>query len=100
MLSIEATERPRGYRLRGEIDLTAADGLARVLQRAVDREETLHLYMSDVTFLDSIGLAVVIRTALSLEGRANLVLHDPQPGVRRTLEISGTLRVPNVQVLD
>jgi anti-anti-sigma factor len=100
MLLIEATERPRGYRLRGEIDLTAGDALARILQRAVDRNEPLHLDLSDVTFLDSIGLAVVIRTALSLEGRANLVLHAPQQNVRRTLEISGALRVPNVEVLD
>ncbi|HEV8572323.1 MAG TPA: STAS domain-containing protein [Actinomycetota bacterium] len=97
---IEHTERPRGYRLRGEIDLTAADALARTLQRAVGDEGPLQLDLSDVTFLDSIGLAVVIRTALSLEGRGSLVLKAPRPSVRRVLEISGTLRVPNVLVLD
>jgi anti-anti-sigma factor len=100
MLLIESTERPRGYRLQGEIDLSAADALARTLQRAVDDEGSLQLDLSDVTFLDSIGLAVVIRTALSLEGRGTLILKGPRPSVRRVLEISGTLRVPNVEVLD
>jgi anti-anti-sigma factor len=100
MLVIESTERPRGYRLRGEIDLSAADALARTLQRAVDDEGTLQLDLSDVTLLDSIGLAVVIRTALSLEGRGTLILKGPRPSVRRVLEMSGTQRVPNVEVLD
>ena len=100
MLVIEATQRPRGYRLRGEIDLSAADALARTLERAVDDLETLQLDLSEVTFLDSIGLAVVIRTALSLEGRGNLVLKGPRPSVRGVLEMSGTLRVPNVEVLE
>jgi anti-anti-sigma factor len=100
VLVIEFTERPRGYRLRGEIDLSAADALARTLQRAVDDSGPLQLDLSEVTFLDSIGLAVVIRTALSLEGRGRLVLKGPRPSVRRVLEMSGTLRVPNVEVLD
>ena len=100
MLVIEATERPRGYRLRGEVDLSAADALAKTLQRATAHTESLHLDISDVTFLDSIGLAVVIRTALALEGRGSLVLTGARPPVRRVLEISGTAGIPNVKVLD
>lgn len=96
MLVIEATERPPGYRLRGEIDLQAADDLAKILQRATAHAQNLHLDLSDVTFLDSIGLAVVIRTALALEG--TLVLTGAQPSVRRVLEISGTILIPNVRV--
>jgi anti-anti-sigma factor len=100
VLVIEATERPGGYRLRGEIDLTAADALARTLQRATAHEENLHLDLSDVTFLDSIGIAVVIRTALSLEGRGSLVLNGPRPAVRKILDITGTTDIPNVKVVD
>lgn len=62
--------------------------------------ETIHLDISDVTFLDSIGLAVFIRTALALEGRGSLVLTGARPPVRRILEISGTAGIPNVKVLD
>jgi anti-anti-sigma factor len=100
VLVIEATEWPRGYRLRGEIDLTAADALAKTLQRATAHEENIHLDLSDVTFLDSIGVAVVIRTALALEGRGRLVLNGPQPTVRRILEVTGTAGIPNVSVVD
>lgn len=100
MLVIEATERPRGYRLRGEVDLAAADALAKTLQRATAHEETLHLDITDVTFLDSIGLAVVIRTALALEGRGSLVLTGAQPAVRRILDVTGTSGIPNVKVVD
>ena len=100
MLVIESTERPGGYRLRGEVDLAAADALAKTLQRATAHEETLHLDITDVTFLDSIGLAVVIRTALALEGRGSLVLTGARPPVRRVLEHSGTAGIPNVKVVD
>lgn len=100
MLVIEETERPRGYRLKGEIDLSAADALAQALQRAVGRSGTLYLDLSEVTFLDSIGLAVVIRAALDLEDRGSVVLRAPAPSVRRVLEISGALRVPNVEVVE
>ena len=98
MLVIEATERPKGYRLRGEVDLAAADALARTLQRATAHEENLHIDLSDVTFLDSIGLAVVIRTALALEGRGTLILSGAQAPVRRVLEVSGTAGIPNVEI--
>jgi anti-anti-sigma factor len=100
MLVIEATERPRGYRLRGDLDLTGADSLAGALEHAVDLPGALHLDLSDVGFLDSIGLAVLIRAALSLEGRGIVVLRGLNPPVRRVLDLSGTLRIPNVQVLD
>ena len=100
MLVIEATERPRGYRLRGEVDLSAADALAKTLQRATAHTESLHLDISDVTFLDSIGLAVVIRTALALEGRGNVVLTGARPPVRRVLELSGTAGISNVNLVD
>jgi anti-anti-sigma factor len=99
VLEIETIE-PGGYRLRGEVDLAAADVLAKTLQRATAHEETVRLDITDVTFLDSIGLAVVIRTALALEGRGSLVLTGARPPVRRVLELSGTAGIPNVNVLD
>lgn len=100
MLLIEATEQPRGLRLRGDVDLTGADTLARALEHAVDHPGSLYLDLSDVRFLDSIGLAVLIRAALSLEGRGTVDLRGLAPHVRRVLELSGTLRIPNVRVLD
>lgn len=100
MLVIETTERPRGYRLRGEVDLTGADSLAHALGQAVEHPGALHLDISDVTFLDSIGLAVLIRAALSLEHRGNVVLKGVTPPVRRVLDVSGAIKIPNLQVLD
>jgi anti-anti-sigma factor len=100
MLLIEATEQPRGLRLWGDLDLSGADTLAHALEHAVDHPGSLHLDLSGVGFLDSIGLAVLIRAALSLEGRGTLVLRGVAPQVRRVLELSGTLRIPNVRVLD
>jgi anti-sigma B factor antagonist len=72
--------------LRGEIDLAVREPLERALDEIVAAGGRVVLDMREVSFLDSTGIGALAR-AVS-EGSVVLVL-NPQPAVRRALEVSG-----------
>ena len=45
--------------------------------------------LSDVTFIDSTGLGVLVEARSKLADRKSFLLSAPQPETRRALEISG-----------
>jgi anti-anti-sigma factor len=75
--------------VRGEIDLSTAPVLDQRLSELADAQ-TLVVDLTGVTFLDSSGLGVLVRTSNKLEdhgGVIRLVVNHPQ--VLKVLEITG-----------
>jgi anti-sigma B factor antagonist len=75
----------------GELDLATVEPFRRELQTVLDGQPSeLVIDLSDVTFLDSSGIAV-LATALKWQRArdAGLVLVNPQPIVQRALELVG-----------
>lgn len=85
LLRITATT--QALRLEGEIDLAAADELARALRTSVESGVT-SVDVSGVTFLDSTGLRVLLSAGDALDGQGPLVLLRPSRSVRRLLDIA------------
>ncbi|MBN2623754.1 MAG: STAS domain-containing protein [Acidimicrobiales bacterium] len=77
-------------RLSGDLDIVTSDGVKRELARLVDAGHTaLDLDLSDVGFVDSSGLGVLVaihRHAASSGGA--LVLRSVPPQVQRLFEIT------------
>ena len=74
-------------RVQGEIDLDTVDELQRALSQA---EGDVCLDLSEVTFLDSSGLRLLLGQHQALAERGNrFEIAKPHPQVRRYLEISG-----------
>ena len=76
--------------VRGELDLSDAPELGRLLaaERAAGRDLVVDL--RELTFIDSSGLAVLVWAAQSAAGsRRTLRLVAPAPGVMRTFEVTG-----------
>ena len=78
---------------------------AALLEEALDLEvvrEAKHvtLELAECTFADSVGLAVVIRTALGLGERGGeLILRSPRSQLQRLFQVTGALeKLPNVVV--
>lgn len=72
--------------VRGEIDIAAADDLARMLN-SVATAERLVLDLSAVDFIDSSGLAVVLRQSMRRrDAGGSLHIRHPSQSVRRLLE--------------
>ena len=77
--------------LSGEIDHHAAQGLRREIDAQIDARmpELLTMDFSDVTFMDSSGVGLILgrgRYMASLGGR--LTIQNPPAAVRRMLELA------------
>ncbi|HEY6962470.1 MAG TPA: STAS domain-containing protein [Gaiellaceae bacterium] len=86
---IEAVNGALVVRLAGELDLYNAEEVRAALADAIGRgPERIVIDMSDVEFVDSTALGVLIEARSKL-GRDGLALAAPQLDTRRTLQVSG-----------
>ncbi len=70
---------------RGELDLAGTEGLSDWLVEISGSKLVIDL--SELTFIDSSGLAAIIQAKKALGGA--VVLTRPQPNVRRVFELTG-----------
>lgn len=86
--------------LAGELDPATAPVLAaRIADLAADAAvSSVVLDLSQVTFLDSSGLRVLVTGSEALRARsAGLVLRDPSANIRRVLEVTGLTELITVE---
>ncbi|SFQ47176.1 MULTISPECIES: STAS domain-containing protein [Actinomadura] len=79
-------------RLTGELDCSTADDLRHHIAVAIDAHDPhrLLLDLSELAFIDSSGLSVMVRAHQLMARRGRLLsLCDPQPRVRRILHVAG-----------
>jgi anti-sigma B factor antagonist len=91
---VDSVEDARIIHARGEVDLSSVE-LLRSQIDAARRERTVTLIdLSEITFMDSSGLHLLIEAAREAEGDGwSLFVVRPSAPVRRVLEVSGTLRM-------
>jgi anti-sigma B factor antagonist len=79
--------------VEGELDLSTADQLRRLLDEQLSQNRSVVLDLSGVLFMDSTGLAVIIAAIRRPETEAELVRLGPelQPQIRRLMELTGVL---------
>lgn len=91
MSSVQLTIEERGpsrLALAGDIDLSSEEIFRSALETQPDAQE-LVLEMSEVTFMDSTGLGILLAAASDRTGAAPLVLLQPSSAVVRVLELAG-----------
>jgi anti-sigma B factor antagonist len=88
--------------VHGEVDLYTASGLWDAIDAALaDPPHELIIDLSDVTFLDSTGLSVLVRANKRLQPRsASLVVRGAGPQVSMALEITKLNKVVTVETAD
>lgn len=86
--SVVLDEQDHSIRLRGELDLAAADAVRESVDRAraAQADPVVVLDLADVTFLDSTGLRELVRPAVE---STTVVLRRPSPSVLKVLELAG-----------
>lgn len=98
MLEIATTDDPRGLRLAGEIDLATVNDLTAALEPLVRKGGDVTLDLTEVRFIGSSGVQVLIRALNTLDGRGRLLLSHPRSNVRRLLDVMGLHRFENLEV--
>jgi stage II sporulation protein AA (anti-sigma F factor antagonist) len=98
-LVVTELENGEGLRLAGELDLSSAPRLSDALDPKLDAGGHIVLDLSDLSFMDSTGLQVLIRSALTLGDRGTILLRNPGNLVRSILELAiRTDKIPNLVV--
>lgn len=83
-------------RLKGDLDLGVADHLRETLDEALDSQpvENMVLNFAKVSFIDSSVLGVVLgRYKRITKSGGKVYIVEPQPQVRKILELSGLLGI-------
>jgi len=96
-LIVTETSSPRELRLVGELDMSTIRELSRVLDPKLIEGGDVVLDVEDLQFMDSTGLQVLIRSALSLDGRGKVILRAPGNLVRSILDLA--IRTDKIQNL-
>lgn len=79
-----------GYLLSGDIDAHSAERIVDLLEPLPEGTEDITLTMSDVDFIDSSGLRVLIEAHQRAEAAGRrLILDSPSRAVLRVIQISG-----------
>ena len=96
---VDNTEGTVVLRLQGELDMATAPGLARDLHTALDaRPSTLALDLSELTFLDSTGIRVLITASRRAEDQGcSFVLRSPRRSVLKALRLTGVDRLMGIE---
>jgi anti-anti-sigma factor len=99
LLDIVKGPDPRRLSLIGELDASTVPALADALAARHEEPGDLYLEVSQLTFIDSMGLGALIAAAKRLGDQGNLVLSSPTDRVLRTLKLSGVAgAIPNLLV--
>jgi anti-sigma B factor antagonist len=83
----------------GDLDMASTDTFHRVLAPSLRRGGTVVVDMTNLDFMDSSGVHVVIEAAKELEGRGCLLLHGVHDPVKRLLDLVGITAIHNIHVM-
>lgn len=96
----EPTTSPPGFRLVGEVDLSNASRLSEILLGAVQAGGDITLDLSEVTFMDSTAIQVLLRAGKRIEGRGRLVLYRPGTLVQNVLKLIKADQLPGLDIVE
>jgi anti-sigma B factor antagonist len=77
-------------RLHGELDVATVPSISEAIESArVDGSSSLVMDLRDLSFMDSSGIALLVRLANRAE---SVQVRNPSPNVRRVFELTGLAR--------
>lgn len=85
---VELLDDVRGARLSGELDLSSYEEASNALSPLFGGSGDVVLDVSDLSFMDSTGIRLLIRLHRSIDD-GDLIVRSPQQHLTRLLEIAG-----------
>jgi anti-anti-sigma factor len=93
-------DRPRGFRISGEVDISNEQTFSSLLDPEVARGGDITLDLSGLGFMDSSGVRVLLRHAGRLVGRGTLRVTGIGASLRRTFDVMGIARAPGLVIVE
>lgn len=92
-LRVLPNDLPAGLRLVGEVDLSTRMTLRTALA-GCDCSYDVHLYLSELAFIDVAGASTLVRHAARIGPQRRLFLHDSPPMLHRMIEMFWGKEIP------
>jgi len=84
-------------RLQGELDWSNVEELWACAESAIEASTAdISLDLSDLTFIDSSGIAQFIRVVRRLGPERRLILDHPSRSIRRVIDVTGLGSIPGI----
>jgi anti-anti-sigma factor len=100
LLRVEEGESPASFRLIGELDLSNVPQLQARLVEKLRQARKLTLETSDLTFMDSQGLRMLIGLGTeATELGTTVIVLNPSTQVRQLLDLTVPTGIPGVEIL-
>jgi anti-anti-sigma factor len=97
---IEQAGDPGHVRLIGEIDVSNVEGVESRLARELELAESLVIDASELTFMDSQGLRMLIRLGgQAMKDGSNVRISNCSEQVQRLLDVSVPRGIPGVELV-
>ena len=77
--------------LVGDVDRVLSEDLEHAGRDAIDHGQPITIDAHGVTFMDSVGVAFLVRLAASIPAKEQVVLRDPSLSVLDLLQITGSI---------
>ena len=100
VLSITRTFRPRGLRLKGELDGARHTVFFEALQAVTAQGGEVHLDLAGLRFVDLGALNMMAQTAMRMAERGRLLLDNPSPDVSQIVRLVASARMPWPEIGD
>ncbi len=95
---VNATDEATVIHVRGEIDMGTAERLRDAIEPHMGPEQTIVLDLSEVEFMDSSSLNVLVQARGRLtENGGSLVLRNPSRAAHRVLTVAGATDLPETE---
>jgi len=90
---------PPMVRLIGEIDISNVDELQSRLQEIRGNGSPLSIDLSELRFIDSSGIRVLLSEAQAMDGQGPLVLRNPSPTFIKVMKIIGAFDIGGLEIV-
>jgi anti-sigma B factor antagonist len=81
----------------GEVDLATADQLYEAGMKALADGAPVRIDLAGVTFMDSTGLAALVRIRNQAEDPGHLIVQNPRPNVARVFAVTALDKVFQIE---
>lgn len=100
LFTLEQADEPGFFRLVGELDMANTDAVQARLQEELERSGALTLDTTDLTFMDSQGLRMLIQLGEQAQKQGSTIkVANCTKQVRRLLHMAVPPGIPGVEVI-
>ena len=83
--------------LEGRLDTLTSPSLEEKIGRVVDDAEKLMIDLSDLLYISSAGLRVLLGATQQMEGKGEMIVRNPNQAVREVFDLTGFSRLFTIE---